>query len=106
MKDSLRPLIQIGKFGGTIEKFTSFNVSTFYNSNYLVFYRQIIVRLIDEMDEGIITWEEFKSKVRKYHANRLGGPYERKGGESARQEEYFYANPLPGCLCRRQHKKQ
>ncbi|OAY82665.1 Uncharacterized protein ACMD2_14540 [Ananas comosus] len=68
--------------------------------------RQIIVRLIDEMDEGIITWEEFKSKVRKYHANRLGGPYERKGGESARQEEYFYANPLPGCLCRRQHKKQ
>lgn len=63
--------------------------------------RQKLVELIDKLDEGTITWNDFQSKVKMHHENRLGGPYQRLSGQSPRQEEYFYANPLPGCLCKR-----
>ncbi|CAN6328039.1 unnamed protein product [Urochloa humidicola] len=58
------------------------------------------VELIDKLDEGSVTWREFQTAVRKHHENRLGGPYDRLRGESPRQEEYFYSNPMPGCLCK------
>jgi len=58
------------------------------------------VELIDKLDEGSMSWSEFQIVVRKHHENRLGGPYERLRGASPRQEEYFYSNPMPGCLCK------
>ncbi|KAF8717023.1 hypothetical protein HU200_026133 [Digitaria exilis] len=62
--------------------------------------RKKLVELIDKFDEGTINRNEFESEVKKHHKNRLGGPYQRLSGRSPRQEEYFYANPLPGCLCK------
>ncbi|CAN6332868.1 unnamed protein product [Urochloa humidicola] len=59
------------------------------------------VELIDKLDEDSITWREFQTAVRKHHENRLGGPYDRLRGDSPRQEEYFYSNPMPGCLCKK-----
>ncbi|KAF8719595.1 hypothetical protein HU200_024334 [Digitaria exilis] len=64
------------------------------------------VELIDKLDEGSMTWREFQIAVRKHHENRLGGPYDRLRGESPRQEEYFYSNPIPGCLCRRDQRSR
>lgn len=66
--------------------------------------RQRFVALIDQLDGGEITWDKFKYKVKKDHNNRLGGPYERRGGQTPRLEEYFYANPLPGCLCKKTYR--
>ncbi|TVU36485.1 hypothetical protein EJB05_18421, partial [Eragrostis curvula] len=62
--------------------------------------RQKLVDLIDKLDEGTINWSEFETEVKMHHENRLGGPYQRLSGRSPRHEEYFYANPLPGCLCK------
>ncbi|WOL16529.1 hypothetical protein Cni_G25316 [Canna indica] len=60
--------------------------------------RERLVKLIDQLDEGVMTWKEFEERVKKDHRKRLGGPYERKTDGIPRQEEYFYANPLPGVL--------
>lgn len=61
--------------------------------------------MIDQFDDGTITWEQFSSEVKSLHSDRLGTPYLRQRGETPRLEENFYSNPLPGCVCNRSEKK-
>lgn len=67
--------------------------------------RRSIVKLVDEYDEGKITWKMFRSKVEKLHKDRVGGPNYREPGEFPKLEESFYANPLPGCICETMNKE-
>lgn len=62
------------------------------------------MELIDQLDQGMLEWTKFEEAVKKDHAKRLGSPYERITDINPRQEEYFYANPLPGCLCNKLYR--
>ncbi|XP_057863277.2 O-fucosyltransferase 19 isoform X1 [Cryptomeria japonica] len=63
--------------------------------------RRNLVRLMDEYESGSISWEIFQHQVKEIHAHRIGAPYGREPGEYPKTEEYFYANPFPGCICQK-----
>lgn len=61
---------------------------------------RMIIHLIDRLDNGEFSWNEFASKVQSSHPpERLGAAYERKPGKIPKLEENFYANPFPDCFC-------
>ncbi|XP_024640750.1 O-fucosyltransferase 19 [Medicago truncatula] len=63
--------------------------------------KQRFVRLIDQLDNGLISWNDFSTKVKSIHAKKKGAPQARKIHRHPKFEETFYANPFPGCICQK-----
>ncbi|KAL3526635.1 hypothetical protein ACH5RR_011291 [Cinchona calisaya] len=56
--------------------------------------RKLLVSLIDEYKNGVVSWDEFFSSVRRAHASRMGRSKKRTIiSDRPKEEDYFYANP-------------
>ncbi|KAK7374678.1 hypothetical protein VNO80_08115 [Phaseolus coccineus] len=56
--------------------------------------RRVLVDLIDQYYNGLLSWDEFSSAVKEVHANRMGSPKRRVIiPDKPKEEDYFYANP-------------
>ncbi|KAK4279998.1 hypothetical protein QN277_011684 [Acacia crassicarpa] len=60
----------------------------------IILKRKLLVNLIDQYTTGSLSWDEFSSLVKKFHASQMGGPKTRLViPEKPKEEDYFYANP-------------
>ncbi|KAF6140043.1 hypothetical protein GIB67_001784 [Kingdonia uniflora] len=56
--------------------------------------RKLLVDLIDQYNNGSLSWDEFSFSVKEVHAQRLGNPTRRVLiPDRPKEEDYFYANP-------------
>ncbi|XP_064982454.1 rhamnogalacturonan I rhamnosyltransferase 1-like [Musa acuminata AAA Group] len=56
--------------------------------------RRLLVDLIDEYNNGTLSWDEFSLSVKATHADRMGSPTRRVViPDRPKEEDYFYANP-------------
>ncbi|KAK7266593.1 hypothetical protein RIF29_19242 [Crotalaria pallida] len=56
--------------------------------------RRLLVRLIDQYNNGSLSWDEFSFVVKKSHVNRMGSPKRRVLiPDRPKEEDYFYSNP-------------
>ncbi|KAL3844568.1 hypothetical protein ACJIZ3_001971 [Penstemon smallii] len=60
----------------------------------VVLDRRVLVGLIDNYNDGSLSWDEFSFKVKEAHENRTGRPKKRVIiSDKPKEEDYFYANP-------------
>ncbi|XP_074340505.1 O-fucosyltransferase 19-like [Apium graveolens] len=62
--------------------------------------RHSFAKLVDALDEGKLSWDVFSTQIKNIHANRTAAPKFRIAGITPKHEQSFYANPLPGCICK------
>ncbi|CAL5184832.1 unnamed protein product [Lathyrus oleraceus] len=56
--------------------------------------RKLLVELIDQYNNGAMSWDEFSSAVKQSHADRMGGATKRLViPDRPKEEDFFYANP-------------
>ncbi|KAE8665875.1 transcription factor BIM1-like [Hibiscus syriacus] len=56
--------------------------------------RRLLVDLIDQYNNGSLSWDEFSDAVKKSHENRKGQPTKRSViPDRPKEEDYFYYNP-------------
>ncbi|GAV60098.1 O-FucT domain-containing protein [Cephalotus follicularis] len=60
--------------------------------------RKLLVSLIDQYNNGSVSWDDFSSTLKDYHIDRMGSPKKRVViPDRPKEEDYFYANPYE-CL--------
>ncbi|CAL9210095.1 unnamed protein product [Musa hybrid cultivar] len=60
----------------------------------IVLDRREIVELLDLLQDGKLSWDQFSTAVKEVHKNRMGQPTLRKVIPGRpKEEDYFYANP-------------
>ncbi|KAL8161877.1 hypothetical protein V2J09_013366, partial [Rumex salicifolius] len=67
--------------------------------------RKALIQLIDQYNDGSLSWNEFSSLVKEAHADRLGGPQTRTMHRDKPKEEDYYSNPHE-CLEQQNNNKK
>ncbi|KAL5582071.1 hypothetical protein UlMin_014513 [Ulmus minor] len=56
--------------------------------------KKLLISLIDQYNNGLLSWEDFSLTVKKAHAERMGSPSKRVSiRDKPKEEDYFYSNP-------------
>ncbi|PON82115.1 O-fucosyltransferase [Trema orientale] len=56
--------------------------------------RRLLIGLIDQFNNGSLSWDDFSFIVKKAHADRMGNPSKRVAiPDRPKEEDYFYSNP-------------
>ncbi|XP_039020344.1 rhamnogalacturonan I rhamnosyltransferase 1-like [Hibiscus syriacus] len=56
--------------------------------------RKLLVKLIDQYHDGLLSLDEFSDTVKEVHSNRMGNPKKRVVmPDRPKEEDYFYSNP-------------
>lgn len=56
--------------------------------------RRLLIGLVDQFNNGSLSWDDFSFIVKKAHADRMGNPSKRVAiPDRPKEEDYFYSNP-------------
>lgn len=91
---SIESDIFVPTYGGNMAKVVEGHRRYLGYKKTILLDRRVLVDLIDQYNNGTLSWNQFSVRVKAAHADRMGNPTTRSEiPGKPKEEDYFYTNP-------------